>query len=289
MEVNLVGDSAETLRALIPHLQRKTDRSWQQGIEKNVQEWWGLLEARAMDSADPVNPQRVFWELSPRVPDRCIIAADSGSSTNWYARDIKIRRGMMTSLSGNLATMGPAVPYAIAAKFAYPDRPVLAIAGDGTMQMNGVNGLITIAKFWREWKDPRLVVLVLNNNDLNQVTWEIRILAGNPKYYASQDVPEFSYARYADMLGLKGIVIAKPEDIVLAWEQAFASDRPVVVDAHTDPNVPPLPLHISLKEMKNFLSSLFKGEPEAVSVIKQSVKETVDSVLPHGSSHREKE
>jgi pyruvate dehydrogenase (quinone) len=193
---------------------------------------------------------------------------------------------MMTSLSGNLATMGPAVPYAIAAKFAYPERPVLAIAGDGTMQMNGNNGLITIAKYWREWRDPRLVVLVLNNRDLNQVTWEIRVLAGNPKYYASQDVPEFSYARYAEMLGLKGITVDRPEQIVPAWEAAFTSDRPVVIDAHTDPNVPPLPPHITLEQMKNYLTSLFKGEPEAFSVIKQSVKETVGSILPGGGPEK---
>jgi pyruvate dehydrogenase (quinone) len=179
MEVNLMGDSAETLRALRPMLQRKADREWRGSIEKNVAEWWRVMEARAMNSADPINPQRVFWELSSRLPDGCILSADSGTTASWYARDLKFRRGMMGSLSGTLATMGPAVPYAIAAKFCYPDRVAIALAGDGAMQMNGLAELITAAKYWQEWSDPRLIVLVLNNRDLNMVTWEQRVLVGD--------------------------------------------------------------------------------------------------------------
>src|SRR5206468_3318559 len=191
MEVNLVGDSAATLRLLVPHLQRKTDRSWRKQIEENVADWWKVLESRAMNPADPVNPQRVFWELSPRLPDRAILCSDSGSAANWFARDIKIRRGMMASLSGTLATMGPGVPYAIGAKFAHPDRPVFALVGDGAMQMNGINELITIAKYREQWADQRLVILVLNNRDLNQVTWEQRAMSGDPKFEGSQNLPDF--------------------------------------------------------------------------------------------------
>ena len=198
MEVNLVGDSAETLRALIPLLIRKQDRHWREEIESGVAEWWKVLEARAMNEAKPINPQRVFWELSPRLPDNCIIVADSGSAANWFARDLKIRSGMMASLSGNLATMGPGVPYAIGAKFAFPDRVVIATVGDGAMLMNGINEIITIANYWREWSDPRLIIMVLANRDLNQVTWEQRVLAGDPKYECSQTVPSFEFARYAE-------------------------------------------------------------------------------------------
>src|SRR5436305_14931217 len=241
MEVTLVGDSAETLRALMTLLKRKEDRQWRKKIEDGVAEWWKVLEARAMNEAKPINPQRVFWELSPRLPDNCIIVADSGSAANWFARDLKVRKGMMASLSGNLATMGPGVPYAVAAKFAFPDRVVIACAGDGAMQMNGLNEVITISKYWKEWKDPRLVVLVLNNRDLNQVTWEQRAMVGDPKLRASQELPDFPYARYAESLGLGGIRIDKPEQIVPAWERAFKADRPVVVEAVTDPEVPPLP------------------------------------------------
>jgi pyruvate dehydrogenase (quinone) len=281
MDAPLCGDTQETLRALIPLLQRKSDRTWRERIEQNIREWWEVLEARAMNSADPINPQRVFWELSPRLPDRAILTSDSGSSANWWARDLKVREGMMASLSGNLATMGPGVPYAIAAKFAYPDRPVIACVGDGAMQMNGINGLITIAKYWRQWADPRVIILVLQNHDLNQVTWEQRILTGDPKFEGSQKVPSFDYARYADGLGLMGVTMRTPEDIVPGWEQALAANRPVVVDAHTDPEVPPLPPHITVKQAKNYVMSMAKGDPHTWRMIKQSAKDMAESYVPH--------
>jgi pyruvate dehydrogenase (quinone) len=280
MEINLVGDSVETLRALIPLLRRKTDRAWRESIERNVADWWHVLEARAMNAADPINPQRVFWELSSRLPDDSIVSADSGTTASWYARDLKFRRGMMGSLSGSLATMGPAVPYAIAAKFCYPDRVVIALAGDGAMQMNGINGLITIAKYWQEWADPRLVVLVLNNRDLNMVTWEQRVLGGDPKFEASQDLPDFHYAEYAHMLGLGGIRIDRPEQIGPAWEQALSSDRPFVIDAFTDPNVPPLPPHISFDQAKSFTSAILKRDVETLGLLKQAFKNVAASLRP---------
>ena len=282
-EVNLVGDSAETLRALMPLLQRKTERSWQQKLEGEIKEWWRVLEARAKSDANPINPQRVFWELSPRLPDDCIIVADSGSAANWFARDLKIRRGMMASLSGNLATMGPGVPYAISAKFAFPDRVVIATVGDGAMLMNGINELVTIANYWKEWSDPRLIVMVLANRDLNQVTWEQRVMAGDRKYECSQNVPAFEFARYAEMLGLTGIRVDKTEDIGPAWEQALSASRPVVLEALTDPEVPTLPPHITFEEAKKFTESMMKGDPHLGHMIKQTFKEAVDSLLPSKS------
>ncbi len=281
MEVNLVGDSAETLRALIPLLERKQDRQWRKRIEDNVAEWWKLLEARAMNEAKPINPQRVFWELSPRLPDNCIIVADSGSAANWFARDLKVRRGMMASLSGNLATMGPGVPYAIAAKFAFPDRVVIATVGDGAMLMNGINEIVTIANYWKEWSDPRLIIMVLANRDLNQVTWEQRVMAGDPKYECSQNVPSFEFARYAEMLGLTGIRVDKPEQIAPAWEQALSASRPVILEAITDPEVPTLPPHITFEEAKKFTESMIKGEPRLGHMIKQTFKEAIEGFLPH--------
>jgi pyruvate dehydrogenase (quinone) len=280
MELNLVGDSAETLRALLPRLNRKTDRAWRETIERSVTEWWHALEARAMEDADPLNPQRVFWELSARLPDECILSADSGTTATWYARDLKIRRGMMGSLSGGLATMGPAVPYAIAAKFCYPDRVAIALVGDGAMQMNGLNELITIAKYWREWTDPRLIVLVLNNRDLNMVTWEERLLAGDRKFEASQNVPDFDYAEYARMLGLGGVRVERPEAVGAAWDQAFGSDRPFVIDALADPNVPPLPPHITLEQAKSFTSAILKRDVEAIGLLRQTFKDVAASVRP---------
>ena len=272
MEVNLQGDSRETLRLLLPLLERKTDRSWRETVEEDVALWWRIMEERAMVEADPINPQRVFWELSKRLPDRCIITSDSGSAANWFARDLKIRRGMMASLSGGLATMGPGVPYALAAKMAYPDRTVIATVGDGAMQMNGINGLITIAEHYEEWTNPHLVVLVLNNQDLNQVTWEQRAMEGDPKFEASQNIPAFNYARFAEEVGLKGIRLERPEEITAAWDQALSADRPVVLDALTDPNVPPLPPHIDLSQATAYARALFKGDPDAWETVKQSIK-----------------
>lgn len=281
MEVALCGDSAPTLRALIPLLERKEDRSFRGRIEESVRDWWEVLEARAMSDADPVNPQRVFWELSPRLPDEAILIADSGSSANWWARDLRIRRGMMASVSGNLATMGCGVPYAIAAKFVHPDRPVIACVGDGAMQMNGINGLITAAKYRDRWSDQRLVFLVLQNHDLNQVTWEQRIMAGDPKFDGSQAVPAFDYAAYAASLGLVGVTIRSPEDIVPALEEALSADRPALIDAHTDPEVPPLPPHITVEMAKKYTLAMLKGDPHRWRMVKQSVQQMADTYLPH--------
>jgi pyruvate dehydrogenase (quinone) len=281
MEVNLIGDSAETLRLLIPLLRRKEDREWRRQIEEDVADWWKVLEARAMNDANPINPQRVFWELSPRLPDNCIIVADSGSAANWFARDLKIRRGMMASLSGNLATMGPGVPYAIAAKFAYPDRVVIATVGDGAMLMNGINEVITIAHYWKKWSDPRLIIMVLANRDLNQVTWEERVMAGDPRYPCSQTVPQFEFARYAQMLGLIGIRVDKPEQIADAWDQALSATRPVILEVITDPEVPTLPPHITFDEAKKFMESMLAGDPHLGHIIKQTFKEAVQGILPH--------
>jgi pyruvate dehydrogenase (quinone) len=271
MECNLVGDAKTTLRALMPLLQHKSDRSWRQQIETRVQRWWQVMERRAMDPARGINPQRVFWELSPRLPDKCVLAADSGSVAAWYALDLKIRRGMLASLSGGLATMGCAVPYAIAAKFAHPQRPVIALAGDGAMQMNGINGLITIARQWQSWSNPQLIVLVLNNRDLNFVSWEQRGMEQDPKYQPSQDLPDFSYAQYAQMLGLRGIRVERSEDIAGALDQALKADRPCVLDVVADGNVPPLPPHVTRKQAQSYFAAIDKGDPDA-EAIRQAIE-----------------
>jgi pyruvate dehydrogenase (quinone) len=275
MDVNLVGDSAETLRALMPRLTRKEDRSWREKLEGEVAKWWELMERRASEPGNPINPQLVFAELSKRLPDGAIISSDSGSAANWYARDVKLRRGMMGTLSGTLATMGPGVPYAIAAKFAHPDRPAIALVGDGAMQMNGINELITIAKYRGQWSDQRLIVMVLNNRDLNQVTWEQRAMEGNPKFEGSQDLPDFPYASYAELLGLKGIRVDSPEQVGPAWDEALAADRPVVYEAVTDPEVPPLPPHITIEQAKALTSALIAGDPNAGQIIRQSFRQKV--------------
>lgn len=281
MDVNLVGDSKETLKALLSMIKYKEDRSWRKEIENNIDEWWKVIEAKAMNEAKPINPQRVFWELSPRLPDNCIITADSGSSANWFARNLKIREGMKASLSGTLATMCPGVPYTIAAKFAYPDRVAIALVGDGAMQMLGNNGLITISKYWKRWSDPRLVILVLNNGDLNQVTWEQRVMTGNPEFTGSQNLPEFPYAKYAELLGLKGIKVDDPEKLAAAWDEALSADRPVVLEAVVDPDVPTIPPHVTFDQMVKFTKTVFKGDAREKGIISQTFKDVIEEYLPH--------
>ena len=272
IEVSLVGDSRDTLRELIPRLERKRDRSWREHIEHEVDRWWRAIGDQAMDEGDPVNPLRVFHELSPRLPDYCILTADSGSATNWWARHLRLRKGMKAALSGTLATMCPGVPYALAAKFAYPDRPVIAALGDGAMQMLGINALIDIADRWEGWSNRQLVVLVLNNRDLNQVTWEQRVLAGDPKLDASQVLPDFPFARYAELLGLKGIRVDSPDRVADAWDEALSADRPVVYEAITDPEYPPLPPDITLDQAKGLASAVVKGDPASGRFLRHSLK-----------------
>ncbi|AOI61493.1 thiamine pyrophosphate-binding protein [Burkholderia diffusa] len=288
MEVNLVGDSAETLRALLPLLKERHDTGWRDQIAKWNADWHETLAARAAAKASPgrgVNPQRAFTELSPRLPDDVILTSDSGSCANWYARDLKMRRGMMGSLSGGLASMGAAVPYAIAAKFAHPVRPVIAMVGDGAMQMNNMAELITVAKYWRQWPDPRWICMVLNNEDLNQVTWEQRVMEGDPKLDASQQIPNVPYYRFATLLGLKGIYVDDPEQLGAAWDEALASDRPVVLEVKSDPEVPPLPPHVTLQQAKHFAESLMKGDPREANVIVETARQVLSAVLPGNGEH----
>ncbi|WP_445503296.1 thiamine pyrophosphate-requiring protein [Microvirga sp. G4-2] len=280
MEVNLLGDTAATMAALLPLLDEKQDRSWREMIEASVSASQEEIRGMAMAPAEPINPQRVALELSQRLPDGCIVTADSGTTTVWYARNLHFRRGMMGSVSGTLATMGCAVPYAIAAKFTHPDRPVIALAGDGAMQMNGLTELITISKYWERWIDPRLVVMVLNNRDLAYVTWEERVQTGDPKWEASQALPDVPYAEFARSIGLGGIRVEDPEQVGAAWETALAADRPFVLDMVTDPNVPPLPPHITLKQARHFMGALAKGDPESGSMIVDTARSLVGSILP---------
>ncbi|MDQ4143148.1 MAG: thiamine pyrophosphate-requiring protein [Actinomycetota bacterium] len=283
-EVNLIGDAAATLEQLMPLLDGKRDRTWGEKVESSVSEWWTTLEERAAMDADPVNPQKVFWELSSRLPDDCVITADSGSVANWYARDIKIRPGMLASLSGTLATMGCGLPYALAAKYAHPGRPVVALIGDGAMQMNGINELITLKKYCERWSDPRFIVLVLNNRDLNEVTWEQRAVEGDPRFEGSQSLPDFPYAEYARLIGLGGLRVDDPSEVGAAWDTAFANDRPFVLEVVTDPNVPPLPPHIDLHQANQFMKAIWRGDSQKTGILRQSLKETFRDLVPRGPS-----
>jgi len=272
MDALLVGDAKDTLQALLPKLRRKEDRGWREGIEASVAEWWRVIERQAYLEFEGVNPQRVAWELGQRLPDGVILTADSGSSTTWWARFMRLRKGMMASLSGNLATMGPGMPYAIGAKFAYPDRPVVAFVGDGAFQMNGMNELITVKRYHEMWPNQTFVVCVFNNQDLNQVTWEQRAMAGDPKFIASQALPDVPYHRYAEMLGFMGILCERDADVGAAWDAALNAGRPALLDMRVDQNVPPVPPHVTREQAKMMMKSL-KGDPERTSIVMEGAVE----------------
>ncbi|MDQ6783191.1 MAG: thiamine pyrophosphate-requiring protein [Actinomycetota bacterium] len=282
-ELNIVADAKSALQALLPLLKNKTDRTWRAAIEENVAGWWETMQRQAMTDSDlpgVVNPQRLVWELSEQLPDDAIVAADSGSSANWYARHLRFRGDVRGSLSGTLATMGPGVPYVIGAKFAHPDRPAIALVGDGAMQMNGMAELLTVGRYWQEWSDPRLVVAVLHNNDLNQVTWEMRAMEGAPKFAESQSLPDYSYAEFARTVGLDAIEVAEADQIAPAWRRALSADRPTVLDVHTDPNTPPIPPHATFEQMKSSARAMLAGDEDARDVIKTGIKQKAQEFLP---------
>ena len=274
MEVALVGDARHTLRALLPLLERKEDRSWRQDIEQNVTRWRRQLEERAQIPGDPINPMRVFQELSPLLPEGCILTADSGTSANWWARHLTFRAGMQAGISGTLATMGCAVPYAVGAKFAHPDRTVIAAVGDGAMQMIGINALIDVAHYAHRFENPQTIVLVLNNGDLNEVTWEQRAMAGDPRYDASQTLPAFPFARYAELLGMKALLVDSPDDVRPAWEEALAHPGPVLYEAITDPDMPPMPPQLRFETVRNMTRAFVRGDPAARNIIRHAVRAT---------------
>ncbi len=267
-EVNLIGDAKDTLLALLPLLKQKEDRSWRDFVENEVRIYDRVLEDQAQQKADPINPQLVFAEMNKRLPDGLITTSDSGSATDWWARQVKLREGMRASLSGTLATMLPGVPYAIAAKFAHPDRPVIGVSGDGAFQMLAMNELLTVVHYAKELlsRNPTLIFAVLVNEDLNQVSFEQRVMASDPINFQTQAVPYVPAAEFAKLLGFEGIKVTKPEDVGPAWDRALAAGRPVVLEFVTDPTVPPLPPHVKPEQMKKTLKAFASGDQQAVQV-----------------------
>ncbi|MDX5565827.1 thiamine pyrophosphate-requiring protein [Streptomyces sp. ID05-04B] len=280
-EVNLVGDAKETLRRLIPMIRgAERGREWSDTVCANVRRWDEVSERRAGLSADPINPEYVARALDPLLPPDAMVTCDSGSVTTWYARCLSLRPGMRASLSGTLATMGCAVPYAIGAKFAHPDRPAIALVGDGAMQMNGLAELITAARYRDRWQDPRLVVAVWNNRDLNQGTWELRATEGAPSFLPSQQLPDVPYAQFARSLGLTAVRVERPEDVAAAWRTALEADGPVLVEFLTDPAVPPLPPHTTWERLEATAASLLAGDADRGAVLRQGLKAKAQEFLP---------
>ena len=274
VEVGLVGDAAETLARLAELLngaggkldgnpQAEARKQWRAEVEEQVRSWRDLAEERSRVPASPVNPELVVRELSGRLPHNAQVSVDVGSCVYWYARQLTLPAGVPAHLSGTLASMGCSVPYGIAAKLARPDRPVVALAGDGAMQMAGIAELVTVAHRWRQWTDPRFVVCVFNNRDLAEVTWEQRETESEPRFPDSQEIPDFPYAGYAELLGLTGIRVDSPEQLADAWDRALGAERPVVIEVLTDPDVPLLPPFPAGAEKLDGMRSALSEEGEA--------------------------
>ncbi|MFP3466600.1 thiamine pyrophosphate-requiring protein [Leifsonia sp. SIMBA_070] len=289
-EVSIWADVKTAMAGLLPLLKQTDDLSWQKKVTSDMREWEDEMTAQAEQTySDGVNPRRVYYELNKRLPARAIVTADAGTTADWYGQHIRLRDGMRGDLSGRLATMLAAMPYAEAAKFAYPERTVVCTIGDGAFQMLGMNELITLKKYLSRWEDPSFIVLVIHNDDLTQVSWEMRTEDGNPVWETAQDVESVDYAGWAKLLGFNGITVEKDDDIGAAWDAAFAHRGVTLIDAHTSKNVPPLPPHITAEYAKNTAAALLKGDPEAIGVIKDSatslVTEGVERVK--GALHRD--
>ncbi|MFF5173847.1 thiamine pyrophosphate-requiring protein [Micromonospora sp. NPDC000089] len=280
-EVNLTGDAGPTLRALLAELgPGEPPTAWRQTISDATSAWRRAQAHLAGQAADPVNPQLLFHTLNDALPDDAMLAVDCGTATAWYARHLQVRPGMLASLSGTLLSMGGAMPYSIAAKFAHPDRPLVALIGDGAMQMNGVNELITVAKYWREWADPRFVVLVLNNRDLSFVSWEQRSSEGTPMFPASQDLPDVAYHRWAEVLGLHGELVDSPEQVSGLWRRVLSADRPVVVNAMVDPAELMLPPHFTAEQARNTAAAVLRGDADRAGIIRRGLPATIATYRP---------
>lgn len=261
VDVALTGDAADTLSRLAPLIHRKTDRQWQHQVQGWTEDWRREAEARTEAQSDSANPEFVVRTLSEHLPANARVAVDVGSSTYWYARHLRLPPGVPAHVSGYLASMGCALPYGLAAKLDAPARPVVALVGDGAMQMSGLLELVTIADRWRGWADPRFVILVLHNQDLAEVSWEQREMEGDARFPASQDVPSFPYADYAELLGLRGLRVVESEQAPAAWRTAFEADRPTLIEAVVDPKTPLLPPLMPQAKADKVYAAL-AGEPD---------------------------
>ncbi|WP_028182747.1 thiamine pyrophosphate-requiring protein [Salinispora arenicola] len=280
-EVNLTGDAAPTLRALLHELGPGPGPTrWRETLSRKVASWRQSQRELAEQPADPINPQMIFTHLNERLPDDVLLAVDCGTTTAWYARHIQVRPGMLASMSGTLLSMGGAMPYGIAAKFAHPDRPLVALIGDGAMQMNGVNELITVAKYWRGWTDPRFVVLVLNNRDLAFVSWEQRSSEGTPMFPDSQQLPDIAYHRWAEVLGLRGELVDSPDQVPDVWERALSADCPTVINALVDPAEMMLPPHFTPEQVRNTAMAVLRGDTDWAGIVRRGLPATLSTYRP---------
>ncbi|MCA1601174.1 MAG: pyruvate oxidase [Acidobacteria bacterium] len=254
IEVGLVGDAKATTGALLPFIVRNENRKFLEKAQKGMKEWWELMDTQAAREDVPIKPQRVAWELSQLASDDAIVSTDSGTITTWIARHFKIRGTQKFSCSGNLATMAPGLPYAIAAKLAFPERQSIAFVGDGGFTML-MGEFLTAVKY-----NLPIVVVIIKNNTLGQIKWEQIVFLGNPEYGCELHNP--SFAKYADACGGLGWTVEKPEEIRPILQHALSSNKPSIVEVVVDPFEPPMPPKVTAKQALHFAEALIKGQPK---------------------------
>jgi pyruvate dehydrogenase (quinone) len=271
VELGLVGDSKATLAALVPMLRRAEDRSFLERAQASMREWWAHIEESAARSDVPMKPQVVAWELGKRLEDDAMFFADSGTITTWAARYVKIRRGQLFTLSGNLASMANALPYAIAAQLAFPERQSVAFVGDGGFSM-------LMAEFATcvKYKLP-VKVVVVKNSTLGQIKWEQMVFLGNPEY--GVELHPIDFVKVAEACGGTGISVSDPAECGRALDEALAMPGPVLIEAVVDPFEPPMPPKITRDQALKFAESLLRGEPNREKIALTAVSDRIRELI----------
>jgi pyruvate dehydrogenase (quinone)/pyruvate oxidase len=271
VEVGLIGDSRTTLKELIPLLKRKEDRSFLQAAQAGMKDWWTVMEKRGTRQDMPMKPQVVAWELGKRLRDDAIVSCDSGTIATWWARQIKVRKGQMHTLSGNLATMAPGLPYTIAAQIAFPQRQCVAFVGDGGFSMLMAD-FVTAVKY----KLP-IKVVIIKNNTLGQIKWEQMVFLGNPEY--GVDLHPIDFVAFAHACGGTGFTVEDPKDCGHVLEQFLNVPGPAVLQAVVDPFEPPMPAKVKAEQALHFAESLARGEPNRKKIALTTLSDKVREVI----------
>jgi pyruvate dehydrogenase (quinone)/pyruvate oxidase len=271
VEAGLVGDSRQTLRALLPMLERKDDRGFLEKAQKGMKDWIALMEERGTRGDRPMKPQVVAWELGKRLSPTAIVSCDSGTVATWWARHIPARRGQMYSLSGTLATMANGLPYTIAAQVAHPGRQCVAFVGDGAFSM-------LMAEFATAVKyDLPIKVVVVKNNSLGMIKWEQMVFLGNPEFAC--DLHPIDYAAFARACGAAGFSVDDPSRCGAVLDEALAHPGPALVEATVDPHVPPMPANITVEQAAKFTESLLKGQPASGKILRTVLKDRIRELV----------
>ncbi len=271
VDVGLVGDSRNTLQQLLPLLKRNEDRGFLTKAQESMKEWWQYMDKLGTSQSEPMKPQVVAHELGKRLRNDAIVTCDSGTIATWFARQIPARRGMKMTLSGNLATMAPGLPYALAAQIAFPERQVVAFVGDGGFSMLMAD-FVTAVKY----KLP-VKVVIIKNNYLGQIKWEQMVFLGNPEFGVQLQPIDFNL--FAKACGAEAYTLTKPGEAGDTVERFLNTPGPAILEAVVDPLTAPMPGKIKGKQALHFVESLVRGEPDATEIFTTAMKDKARQIL----------